>query len=125
MPVLPVYDMEWDQPGKKLIVGTHARSIMSFPMDSLIYNDPLSGIDGGLSQDELKIYPNPAQDRIFFELAAKAEKWRILDLQGRVLRKGESAGQRQEVDITALAAGSYWLRVSTGSAVQSKQFVKQ
>ncbi len=47
IPVVPTYDLEWNEANNELVAGTFGRSIYSYPIDSLLNNlDPTFSISG-------------------------------------------------------------------------------
>lgn len=66
----------------------------------------------GITDRELpsvQVYPNPCEGQFFVDVSASAP-WRILDVQGRVLRTGNFNGMGTQVlEIADLATGSYLL----------------
>jgi hypothetical protein len=73
---------------------------------------PIStGLGGSSANDALAVFPNPARDRVNVVLPdASSGQMDLLDLSGRVLHSGHTAGNAVVVDLTALSAGSYVLR---------------
>ncbi|MGB0931535.1 MAG: WD40/YVTN/BNR-like repeat-containing protein, partial [Chitinophagales bacterium] len=66
-PYVFVFDMDYDAANRRLVAGTFARSMYSFPMDSIIEYDLLTDIDeineqGSTVPYSLQITPNPAID---------------------------------------------------------------
>lgn len=58
MPFIPVYDLDYNSSQKRLFAGTHARSIMSFPIDSL--NLGKLSTDAPDRTSDLRITVNPS-----------------------------------------------------------------
>ena len=83
--------------------------------------------DVNTENDQIKVFPNPARDRMTVDVRA----WNLLneiplaiiDLSGReVLR---SAVQKVvDIDIAKLRAGNYQILIKHGSRIISKEFVK-
>jgi photosystem II stability/assembly factor-like uncharacterized protein len=135
MPYVPSFDLEWNPVHNQLIAGTFARSIMTYPIDSLLYMEPpdtttaVNPVFAG--NTPVRIFPNPARDFITVEFSAppgKATEAAILDVAGRLVlrRKITPKGNvSQKLDISRLPAGSYFIKIKTGSAIRSGSFVKQ
>lgn len=90
MPVVPVYDMELNPVQRTLIAGTYARSIMTFPLDSLQIGDNVSTYNpGGAQSPRLTMTPNPANVQAKLSLYNMAPKHTtdvfIADLSGRIV----------------------------------------
>lgn len=68
-----------------------------------------------------KVYPNPAQDHLTFELTTDRHvnlQWTIIDMQGRRVYPPQATIQisgtySETVDVSGLAAGLYLLHLST------------
>jgi photosystem II stability/assembly factor-like uncharacterized protein len=61
MPFVPVYDLDMNLAKRTLLAGTHARSIMSFPLDSLRIGENSSTFTpGGIAAPSLTVTPSPA-----------------------------------------------------------------
>lgn len=90
MPIVPVYDLEINPVQRTLMAGTYARSIMTFPLDSLqIGNNVSTDNPGGLKPPKLAITPNPASVQAKLTLENLSPKQTtevfIADLSGRVV----------------------------------------
>ncbi len=123
MPYCPVYDMDWDLPGRRLLAGTHARSLMTFSMDTL-EADVIIGVPDPRGA-QFQLYPNPAHDRTQLHGASVIDQWSILDAQGRRLRQGKVPGNEATLDLGGIAAGVYFVRIETTGIVFTKRLVIQ
>lgn len=83
-------------------------------LDRMTYQDPNPvSISNGIQAD-VKLYPNPATDRVVVELAQpNFNAIQLLDLQGRILREVSLSGLRNEVDLQGLAPGLYLYRLQS------------
>ena len=126
MPMIPVYDLEWDIPGNRLVAGTHARSIMSFPTDSIVSSTIVGLPSAPLS---LELYPNPASDEVRLRGEIKQGEWELRDLNGRLLRAGKAnhsyPGASTSISLQGLPQGAYLFRVQKSDAVWSQRVIKQ
>ena len=83
------------------------------------------------SQSKLKIYPNPARDRIWIETSglatARNATVEVYDLSGKTVSRHlpTSEGNLLNVDTSDLPAGMYLLRLRTEAGVRTGKFVKQ
>lgn len=77
---------------------------------------------------ELWLSPNPAKDRLrvdWWQQAASNGIWRIVDLQGRILREGQTPEQRSghlNLDLKAMPTGHYVLVWQSSDAQHSARF---
>lgn len=72
------------------------------------------------------MYPNPAKDMLNIGLGKSVTgfEWTILDVSGKTVKTGSSLTQVATIDLTELAAGTYFVEVKTPTAKQVQQFVK-
>lgn len=87
MPIIPVFDIDYNPATKRLIAGTFARSMQTIEVDSVFNGKEQTNV--GLSHtsrsNEIVVYPNPCQT--YFSLAANdIQEVNIIDLYGRILR---------------------------------------
>lgn len=61
MPFVPVYDLEYDPQDEELIAGTFARSIMAYPLDSILAGPPpiVSAREIATPDWNVRLWPNP------------------------------------------------------------------
>jgi len=80
------------------------------------------GIETEMASSEFSIYPNPAQDVLIIELNdARNKTIEITNMNGQVLEKINFSAKRNQVSISALTAGVYFIKIQSGVA---KRFVK-
>lgn len=129
MPFVPSFDLDWNPDENTLIAGTFARSIMTYPLDSLLA-EPISATKNqGTATIEMQISPNPASSHISVTSPnlGQAAEVAIFDLRGQQIRTAKNpAGKaiQQRFDIAALPAGQYFARVKSGGKVGIKRFIK-
>lgn len=134
MPYVPSYDLEWNPSENTLVAGTHARSIMTYPLDSLLVTippDTTTAVRPVLVQDGgLRIFPNPAKSQVTVEfsgLAGKTTELVLLDASGKLMRRMEVKGSgklSRQVNLNGFPSGSYVVKVKTGHVVRTGRFVK-
>ena len=73
-------------------------------------------------EDQIRVYPNPASDRIFVE-QGNFQEFTITDLLGRTVKSGQLDADNF-IDINSLAPGIYILNI-TGDSKQSFKLVKE
>ncbi|MDX1910021.1 MAG: PKD domain-containing protein [Saprospiraceae bacterium] len=138
----------YDQPGIYTVTLTieadSCISSISFDVDTenpwLFANDPARlGVAPGavsvkeqLLLEEIKLFPNPAQDNIslvFNSQKALAYELRISDLTGKTLRRTQqqaNAGLNAiQLNVEPLLPGLYLAEIRSGESVQTLKFVKQ
>ena len=73
-----------------------------------------------------RIYPNPANDKLYIEVKTEIKEIVVYDIYGKTqkLKNSESQNLRISVDLSNLNAGIYFIRLVTNDGVITKQFVK-
>lgn len=71
---------------------------------------------------QIKVYPNPAKDRLHISSEQRVEQIRIFNLKGQLLM--DLPAPEQTIDIGKLAPGPYYMSLITQESVQSIQFLK-
>lgn len=87
-----------------------------------IYNCQLLGTEEN-TINNVRFYPNPAQDVVTVELSAPCSG-RIVDAMGRTVMELDLSEGRNSVDISDLANGSYFLRLSINALESGYQLIK-
>jgi len=123
MPIVPVYDIEIDESSNRLIAGTHARSMMSFPIDSLVI---VTGDKESKENKVLTIYPNPAINYFSLELPENIQdnaELSIYDLSGKMVLTTQLIGSKNRINVSSLQNGTYIVQLSEGEFVYNGRFV--
>jgi hypothetical protein len=89
-------------------------------------HDETSGIEeAGLAYTPMQVYPNPAKDRIYFQLPTSAESSDlhilIMDASGRMIRNFQSSVH--SMDISDLRPGIYYIRAISASTMYHSKIV--
>ncbi|MCB0569433.1 MAG: T9SS type A sorting domain-containing protein [Phaeodactylibacter sp.] len=136
MPYVQSFDLVWNEARNELVAGTFARSIMSYPLDSL-FAAPMDTtvVDIPLVEHTpsfIKLYPSPATDWVQAEFSlsepGKGYQLAVLDGNGRLVlkRNGKASGRVQErLNVKQLPAGMYTVKVKLGQTVRVGRFVKR
>jgi photosystem II stability/assembly factor-like uncharacterized protein len=138
LPYVQVFDLDWNEARNELIAGTFARSIYSYPLDSLFVQPPpddtvISSVAAPpLAEPEfVKVFPTPASDWAtvrFFDSEGKGYYLAVLDPAGRLVlsRSGRAPGLVEErLDISRLPAGVYTIKVKLRHTQRTGRLVKQ
>ncbi len=88
--------------------------------------DDCTGINT-IENNNLSIYPNPAQDYIVIAGNAKQfiENIQIFDITGKSVKTVIASGAKQSVDISTLQNGVYFVKVNTSEDVKTIRMVKK
>ncbi len=78
---------------------------------------------------EFSIYPNPANDLLYvnYKSTNSSEKisYSVIDIYGRtIINHPEPAEGQQAIDISALAEGVYFIRLTNGKTITTNKFIK-
>lgn len=137
MPYIHTYDLAWNEERNELVVGTFARSIMSYPLDSILaipQDTVMTSAGSPLVADNsfLKVYPSPAKDWVRFGFQniepGRAYELAVLNQKGQVVlrRQGNQSGfVEEEVSVSRLPAGMYTAKVKMRHTVRTGRFLKQ
>lgn len=75
---------------------------------------------------ELNVFPNPANDLLFINLPSSAKQISIVDIYGKLIYSEPALFESHELKISSLASGTYWLKVDlTNGRTALKRFIKQ
>ncbi|MEZ4961637.1 MAG: T9SS type A sorting domain-containing protein [Saprospiraceae bacterium] len=134
MPFVPNFDLEWNPVQNTLIAGTFARSIMTYPLDSLLVAMPVDTAVAvrtlAVANSGLQIYPNPVSRQVTVACASfpnSSTEIVLLDNNGKLVHQATfEKGQAIEMqfDMAGLPAGNYMVKVKAGQAVRAGKFVK-
>ena len=85
-----------------------------------------TGKGGNTFGRQLSVYPVPARDELHISGADEGDAYSVWDATGRKLKEGR-LGSKGTIDIIALSAGYYQMRISNGSDgnTQTLRFTKQ
>jgi hypothetical protein len=61
----------------------------------------------------LKVYPVPARDILYFESDRKIQEIRILDINGRIVHNSQPGKSKFEINIQDLAKSAYIYQIKT------------
>jgi hypothetical protein len=82
-----------------------------------------------IAQVEIKIYPNPATEKITLEFSGAVEtqciaSLRLFSLKGQLLHEQEVYSSATEVSLTGLAKGAYILKVQIKDITEEWKIIK-
>ncbi len=136
MPYVQVFDLVWNEARNELAAGTFARSILSYPLDSLFAEPQDTTVVSITTVEEkqsfVRLFPSPATDWVqaeFFNAEpGKGYQLAVLNASGQLVlsRKGNASGKVQErLNIRNLPAGLYTVKVKMGRTVRTERFAKR
>ncbi len=134
MPMIPVYDLAWNEALNTLIAGTFGRSIWSYPINEILNPsaNPVSVKPVAKVYNTLKIFPSPAKERVTIsfsntEPGKKAEAV-IINTKGQVVLNKIFPPDETEINwnptISHLPSGNYFIKIKIRHQVLSGAFIK-
>jgi hypothetical protein len=124
IPIVPVYSLGINPTQNTLVAGTFARSLLSFPLDSLKKNENSSTFTPNGDIPRLSISPNPASVAAVLKVenlkSDQLTEISIVDISGKMLFKKQVrvVGKHEEtVDLQGFAPGVYFAFARTGGKV--------
>lgn len=97
------------------------------PGEKVVYSAVVS-INHSCQQAQTRVYPNPTGKDISVSLATVPVNMvymDLLDVSGKVLLSLRTSAQTSTIDLQALAAGTYLLKIQNGSETQHVKVIKQ
>ena len=92
--------------------------------------EPVVGVKEQEKQNDITVYPNPAGDRFYVEMANAGEavfEVQLIDVNGSILLQQNSRA-RQAIDVSSLPPGLYFVKISgsrTGDRVVRKLLISR
>lgn len=115
--------------GKIIMTGTSRPYLIGLSaihvarLDNLLTSVPTLHFQTGTTL----IYPNPvnAKLNIISNGDLLFEKIEIIDISGQKVYSGNSVGQQDEIDVSKLSNGVYFLKLYTDNKIETQKFIKQ
>lgn len=119
LPSVPVTDMHIYDPSEYLYVGTYGRSAYKMDISNIVLN-----VEAIISESDSAVYPNPAANEVYIEnLSAQGElKVKLIDIHGRIIRQAPLF-DKLRIDVSALQAGMYFVRIGSNEGVVTKKLI--
>ena len=73
----------------------------------------------------VSVYPNPASSFVSVESSQMVDSYEVYDMAGAMVRRAAVGQKAFNLDIEALPAGTYLLKMTSEGIVQTRRFVKQ
>ena len=78
------------------------------------------------SKPVIKLVANPVQSRLELITSTTGRgEWQIINRAGQIVSRGNINSNRTEINVSSIAAGSYWVRCLVGQEAQTIPFIKQ
>jgi len=123
MPILPVFDIDVDPAVNTLIAGTHGRSAMTYPIDSILIS---VGIGDELTEGTIDFWPLLANDILNFQLGnSRNGTIKVFSVSGQqVLFRNLANESTGVLDLSRLDAGTYIVNYRSNKVDKSIKFLK-
>ena len=84
LPNVPIVDLDFHQPTRRIIAATYGRSMYSFSLDQLVSLNEMPGLESSFS-----IFPNPAREKIHITYPSKccSVVYLITSIDGKIVRQ--------------------------------------
>ena len=134
MPIITVYDLVINEAKNELVAGTFARSIMTYPLDSIFASDPMvsNNTPTKLENSGIKIIPTVAthstQIKIENTEPNRTAELVVVSMDGKLMYQTSQLSGNEithDLDISNYPAGQYFVKVKIRHKVMSAAFIKQ
>jgi len=73
------------------------------------------------------LYPNPTTGKFFIEFSKALNNVDvyIIDVSGKMIKRSKGNGYKLDFDLSNVAAGVYFIRITDGKNVVTKKVIKQ
>jgi hypothetical protein len=71
------------------------------------------------------VFPNPAIDKVYITSDDELQKFKLFDIQGRLLREEQIKGRKHVLEVSNLEKGNYVLTIESTNYTQTEKLVKQ
>ncbi len=103
--------------------GNNSTSGDQIYTSKLAVNEASTGIAGLSLENQVEIYPNPANSVVNITVPVRSEI-RIIDITGQEVLAIEEASEKDAIDVSFLSRGIYFVRISSGTDVASVKMLK-
>ena len=123
------YDLNGNRETRKLDVIQLKSAKIAFPVNdvALLKEEPdrVSGID---EEQGVKIYPNPAEDKINIEFSGSQTddpaEARLYDLNGNLVKYEKNKTLLMDIDVSNLKEGVYVLVIKRGTQITNYKIIR-
>lgn len=106
---------------RKIYVGTgYKYDAAEYAFGDIYEYSKFTGIDGTPLSNNLGIYPNPANDKLFVDTDLQGGTIQVMDIHGVLLKEVEFINH-QPLDVSDLASGVYLIRLENKNLIQTSR----
>lgn len=77
---------------------------------------------GNIETEQLMLYPNPAENKIWLTINTGEKSYEIYSIQGTLIKRGLV---KESIDVSDLRSGLYYIRINSNNQWTSHKFVKK
>jgi photosystem II stability/assembly factor-like uncharacterized protein len=104
-----------------IYAGTHGKGVWARSLDEVV-----SAGNNGFDHIDVKVYPNPAKDKLNIELENfENTDIEIMGMDGRFIRRISLRSPETLIDLTNMASGIYALGIKNKQGYTVRRFIKQ
>jgi uncharacterized repeat protein (TIGR02543 family) len=87
----------------------------------------LQFVDGVVEQDHVTVslFPNPAKNKLTIEASEPIDLLEIYSINGALMYRQKNCNETMEINVKNYSVGTYLIRLTTNSKVETKKFVKK
>ena len=115
MPLIPVFDFDYNDKMNQLVAATYARSIMTFDLKNIgVDSSPLVNVVNFAPNDDFRVFPTAfTQSFTITTENSEISEVKIYDLAGRLTLQSNNLQSPHQVNADMLQKGIYILQVRT------------
>lgn len=131
MPIVPVFHLAWNEARNELVAGTHGRSIMTFPLDSIEF-EPVTSVRnpiGNAADSPFLVFPSPAHSEFGISCKTQIDKAdvQIFDGNGKLVWKKDNFDLKysfNKININNWSTGVYFIIIKQNDRKWAHKLVK-
>lgn len=78
-----------------------------------------------LTDDSVRIYPNPANEYITIKAAEPIKSIQLIDMQGRIMKSIVVVDTQSEINLFDLSKGIYFVKVITNKGIKTEKLIRK
>lgn len=90
-----------------------------------VYQDNSSSANLINKKEDYAIYPNPFKESFIIERLPKNTTLQILNAEMQVIKEFKSKNNKEQLNLTNIPAGIYFVKIFTDNSVTTKKIIKQ
>lgn len=121
-----VFDIEIDTFKNRLVAGTFARSMYSFPIDSILNKQQVSiSPTPPPTAISVMLHPNPTSNTVFISASENIQQVNLYDVNGKAIASKPANEKQTALSVSLLANGLYYIEIKTINYKTVKKLIKQ